>query len=156
MMKWNFDDSDGRKFKKGVRYNLVVSHAEEGESANKGTPFLKIHLETEALEKAYDKTLWNTEKAAYRAKEWARALGFVDQGDVDMDADSLKGIRITAECSYYKGDDDREYIEWINPLPVKIGDPAPAAQAPAAAPAPAPAQAAQPPANNTPVEEVPF
>lgn len=149
-MQWNLNnDGAGKKFEKGKRYELVITHGEEGESTNKGTPFFKLNFETPELEKAYDKTLYNTPKAAYRMIEWAEAMGFASTGEVEITEDSVRGIHITAECDYRKADDGREYLEWINPQEVAIGNAAPRQAQPAAAKKPAPKAA--------PVDEsVPF
>jgi len=147
-MKWNFDND--QRFKKGERYHLVVDHAEDKES-NSGTPFLKIHFKlADTGEKAFDKALWKTEKAAYRAKEWARAMGFGDEGEVDLDPDKMAGIHLTAEADYQKNNDDgKSYLEWVKPEPISGAEQAkPQPSAAAAAPAPEQEQAH--------VEEVPF
>lgn len=149
-MKWNFDSD--QRFKKGERYHLVVDRAEDKE-ANSGTAFLKIYFKlADTGEKAFDKALWNTEKAAYRAKEWARAMGFGDEGNVDLAPEKLAGIHITAEADYQLNKDDgKHYLEWINPEPISgtAQQAAPAGQA-AAAPPQEQAQA------SGDVEEVPF
>lgn len=154
-MKWNYNENGeggGKRFPtfvKGKRYNLVVSGAEDRRSKEKLTPYLHIIIETEALEPAHDKKLWNTPAAAYRAVEWMKAFGFRGDGEEDVPAENLKGIRFSAEASFVKGGDDKDYLEWINPLPIKVGEP----QAhPAAAMAPA---STKPEAKEDP-EDVPF
>ena len=125
MMRWNFDEEETnyeKPFTKGERYTLVVDRAEEGESKEKSTPFLKLHLKTEDGRNAYDRTLWLTNKAMFHAKPWFKALGFPDKGEVDIPVDQLGGIRLTAECGYKKSDDGtKEYLEWGKPEPVTIG-----------------------------------
>ena len=151
-MKWNLNNEGGNaSFEKGKRYELVVSSANEGESKNKGTPFIKFHFETPDMAKAYDKTLYNTEAAAYRMIEWARALGLPSDGDVEIEPDNLAGIHLTARCDYRKADDGKEYLEWVEPQPIVRGAPVKAAAkvAPKAA-----AKVEPPPAGN--IEEVPF
>ena len=112
------DNGGGKKFKKGERYELVIASAKEGSSKEKMTPYLKLVFQTIAMDDAYDKTLWNTEKSAYRAKEWAVAMQFSGEGKVELDPAALVGIHLSAECSYTKADDGKEYVEWIKPLPV--------------------------------------
>jgi hypothetical protein len=143
-MKWNLNNEggggSGAKFEAGKRYVLIVADAKEGMSKEKQTEYLKISFETEGLEKAYDKTLWNTEKAAYRMIEWARAMKFPCEGVVELDPTKMRGIKLSAECSFTKPDPNdpqkRTYVEWINPEPVTIGG-APASAPAAAKPAPA-------------------
>ena len=124
-MRVNFNDEEtnfDKPFIKGVRYTLVVDRAEEGESKEKGTPFLKLHLKTEEGASAYDRTLWITNKALYHAKPWFKALGLPTEGEVDIPVDQLGGIRLTAEAGYKKSDDGtKEYLEWGKPEPITIG-----------------------------------
>lgn len=157
-MRWNFDDNDGggKPFKKGERYALVVERGEEI-TANSGTEGLKLHFKTEDGTKAYDKVLWNTPKASWRAKEWMAAMGMPDEGDIDVPVENLGGVRLTAECTYTKSDNGKEYIEWINPEYAGVAR-KPAARPAPAAPAPARSEAPAPQAHSGGVsdEEVPF
>ena len=163
-MRVNWNDKEeggGAVFTNGQRYSLMVKEVKEGASKEKLTPFMKISLVTTENEPAWDKTLWMTPKALYRAEEWFNALQLPIEGDIDLDLPRLAGIRLTAECSFREYDDvdkqgkpvKRKAVEWINPEPVKIGV-AHAAAAPGggmakAAPAAAPKQEAS-------SDEVPF
>lgn len=162
-MKWDFNDTDGSgkkypTFEKGKRYDLVVVSSEDKESKEKRTPYLHLKFETNNLEPAHDKKLWNTPAAAWRAKEWMRAFGFKGDGDEDVPAEKLVGARFSAECDMVPGYDEtdsKRYVEWINPLPHKIGDPTGSAQAERAPAKSAPAAKPEPAVNND-IEEVPF
>jgi hypothetical protein len=100
-MRINFNDAESGNFTKyeaGKRYHLVVQSAEEGTSAVKGTPFIKLNLVTETGVTAYDHVMYITPKALHRAQEWFKALGLPDSGEVDFDPDRMEGIHLTAEC----------------------------------------------------------
>ena len=157
-MRWNFDEDDGgggKPFKKGERYTLMVDHGEVI-TAHSGNEGLKLHFKTEDGTKAYDKVLWNTPKAAYRAKEWMAAMGMPDEGEIDVPVEDLGGVRLTAECDYRKADNGKEYVEWINPEYAGVAR-NPDARPAAAAPAPASSTPApQALSGGIADEEVPF
>ncbi len=94
----NFDDYEGpAKFEAGKRYTLVVARAEEGESKS-GTPRIRLKLETEALQSAYEHDIYLSKKALGFAREWFAALGLPCEGKVEVNPENLAGIRFTAEC----------------------------------------------------------
>lgn len=132
-MKWNMNNEgggQGHSFVRGKRYVLVIVDAQDKFGKANATPYLHLKFQTEAQENAYDKKLYNTDKAAYRIIEWAKAMGFPAEGDQDLNPESMKGIRITAEYDLTKPNEDgKTFAEWVKPLPVKIGGqvPAPAA-----------------------------
>lgn len=154
-MKYNFDEMEtggGPTFQEKKRYALVVNNIKEGFSKDKGTPYMKIILATPEGESAWDKTLWMTPKALYRAQEWFAAMGLPTAGEVDVVPENLSGIRLTAECAYRKYSDngvEKKAVEWVAPQKVAIGNaPAPAAAQAQKAPATAPASSM--------IDEVPF
>lgn len=158
-MKWNMNNEqrESGNYEVGKRYVLVVAAAEDKFSKDKGTPLLHLKFENEQLEDAYDKKLYNTEKAAYRMIEWAKALGFPCEGDIELDPANMVGIRFTAECGRTKPNNEgKTYTEWIKPMPIIVGGhkakAAPAAQKhPAAAMAPV-----NPPREESDDQTVPF
>lgn len=128
---WNEkEEGGGATFIEKQRYPLIVKEVTKGASATNLTPFMKIAMVTQENEPAWDKTLWMTPKALYRAEEWFKALQLPTEGKVKLNLPRLAGIRLTAQCSFrtYKDTDGKEHkaVEWINPEPVKIGG-APAA-----------------------------
>lgn len=129
-VNWNDKEEGGATFIEKQRYPLVVKEVKEGASSEKLTPFMKIILATMEGEPAWDKTLWMTPKALYRAEEWFKSLGLSTDGDQDYDLSRLAGIRLTAECSFrrYKDTDGKEHkaVEWINPQKMTIGQGTPA------------------------------
>lgn len=128
-VNWNEqEEGGGATFIEKQRYPLVVKEVKEGASTEKLTPFMKIMLVTEEGEPAWDKTLWMTAKALYRATEWFKAMGLPTEGDQNYDLARLAGIRLTAECSFRKYTDngqEKKAVEWVNPQKVTIGSPAP-------------------------------
>lgn len=126
----NFDDYEGPvKFEAGKRYPLVVVGAEEGESSNKGTPYIRLKLETEDLRDAYSHDIYLSKKALGFASEWFQALGLPCKGKVVVDPDSLRGIHFTAECylepyTVNEGTaDEKTYsnTKWCKPEKVSVG-----------------------------------
>lgn len=126
----NFDDYEGpAKFEAGKRYTLVVAHAEEGTSNKKGTPYIRLKLETEALQSAYDHDIYLSKKALGFAKEWFAALGLPCEGKVNVEPENLTGIRFTAEYylePYYinEGTADEKTLyntKWTRPERVAVG-----------------------------------
>lgn len=155
-MRINFNDAESGNFVKyeaGKRYHLVVQNAEEGTSAVKGTPYIKLNLVNEAGVTAYDHVMYITPKALYRAQEWFRAMGLPDNGEVDFDPSKMEGIHLTAECylepyTVNPGTaEEKTYqnTKWCKPERITIGS------APARKAAPATAGKA-----SDIVEEVPF
>lgn len=144
MTEVDFDNAEEAvKFEEGKRYPLVVTSAEDGESKTKGTPFLRLHLETTNGVKAEDATIWLSPKALPRAAEWFRALGLKDTGKVNYDASKLSGIKLTAECAYERNtvnaglptEKTFQNVRWVSPQRVAVGQQSP---------------------EQPPVEEVPF
>lgn len=126
----NFDDYEGpAKFEAGKRYTLVVARAEEGESKS-GTPRIRLKLETEALQSAYEHDIYLSKKALGFAREWFAALGLPCEGKVEVNPENLEGIRFTAECYLEPyvlnaGTDDEKTLyntKWTRPERVTVGE----------------------------------
>ena len=132
-MNFNFDEAEAQeqwfKPEAGKRYSLTVSGAKEDVSKVKQTPFLKLSFQTDIGEDAYDKKIYNTPKALFRAQEWFKALGLVETGNVDFNPENLVGIKITAKCvlETYITDEGtakektHSMVQWEEPEAVKIG-----------------------------------
>ncbi len=123
-MEFDFDSAEGGlRYENGKRYTLTVKSAEEGESKIKGTPYVRLHLADENGADAFAVDIWNTPKAMFIAAAWFKALGLRDNGRVNADPTSLRGIKLTAACKYetYTGLDgkERKAVRWEDPLPIQ-------------------------------------
>lgn len=126
-MDFDFDsaESSGPRYENGKRYQLTINEAEEGESKNKGTPYLRLKLRDELGNDAYAVDIWNTPKALYRAVDWFKALGLKDSGMVSVDPGRLRGIKFTAVCKHETYQDlngkDRVAVRWESPEMISYG-----------------------------------
>lgn len=119
-MYMNWEWNEQRDFERGKKYLLKVSAAERKYGKTNGTEMLVLKFEDEEGQSAGDKTFFNTQKAAWRIKDWLAAFGYdISECRCGFDTEDLVGMQVYAESSRRKSTDpaepEKEYLEWIKP-----------------------------------------